>query len=145
MKPRFEFRMLCFELRRAELAVRPRVDEFPIELLARRAHDNVGARRLAFDLGPNIRAMNIDEQIQHDDDGEGNENPGKLAPGVSKRVGGFAAGRAAIADDEIEDQSFGENKPHGDDVEDEPEDSIHIAAVGRDIFRKPVLHFTLLS
>src|SRR6266508_3872971 len=121
--------VVCFEIVfSAEFTVRSRINKFPVELLSHRVHDEIGGRALEFDLGPDIGAADIDDQVEHHNDRYRNENPGELSPGVARGIDGLAAGLAPVAEYEIKNQPFGDKEPYGGDVKDQPEDAVDVAA-----------------
>jgi hypothetical protein len=69
-------------------------------LLAYRAHDEIAGRTLELDLRPDIRTVDVDDQVEHDDNGEGNQNPCELRSGIARRIDGPLSGPAPVTKDE---------------------------------------------
>src|SRR5262249_45968243 len=102
----------------AELAVGTGIGELPVELLALDVNGLRGRRQVDLDLAPDLAADLVDAQVEHQDYQHRDQDPGGLPRGVAADIHGLGLAPAAIADDEIEDQSLDRNEPHREDVVD---------------------------
>ncbi|CAA9392419.1 MAG: hypothetical protein AVDCRST_MAG64-1252 [uncultured Phycisphaerae bacterium] len=121
----------------AELAVRARVDDVPLELLA----DDEELRPLAL-VGRLAEAVAVPDLLRRqrdpDQDDGRHDRPGHLEAGVAVAEDALAAlGAEAVLDREVDEQRLDDDEDHHRDPEDHVEQPVDVRAVPGEVLRQP--------
>ena len=125
-------------IRRAELAVRARIRDLPLELLGVN-RDRVGVGRnavAALDLFPVVVA----HEPQRDDGDRRNRGPHHLGLGVAVRVVRFAARPPPVLDHEPDQPRFHDHEGEPRDDQDREEQAVDLGGERRPLERQPPGH-----
>src|SRR3990167_1547657 len=122
----------------AEFSIRPRIGDFPIELLSRDLNHEVAGWHLAFDFRPYISAAKIQPEVENKHGDAGDENPRGLPERLPREISRFASLPAPVANQEEDNKPLCQDEPCSRDVQDQIEKRVYVAAESRYVLWKPV-------
>jgi hypothetical protein len=117
----------------AELAVRARVRDLPVELLGRDLDDEIARRQGHLDARPGRHRQHGQD---HEDD-RGHDGPDDLERGGAVRVARAPPGPVTVRDQERDHRDRDQDEGHAGDPVDDVEQPVDIPPVRRDVFRQP--------